>query len=150
MKTITSSPNLALEPLLAPEAETAAISELQNAIPEDNQIKLIGKNGEEITLPESVDFVFRHVLNLMASGKAVSVISYDQELSTQQAADLLNVSRPYLIKLLKQGEIPHIMVGTHRRVRFGDVMKYKKQRDSERREGLKQLTQFLQAEGFYD
>ena len=150
MKTITSSPNLALEPLLAPEQETAAIRELQNAIPEDSQIKLVGKNGEEITLPESVDFVFRHVLHLMASGQAVSVIPYNQELSTQQAADLLDVPHPYLVKLLEQGEIPYIMVGTYRRVRFDDLMKYKEQFSIKRRALLQELIELTEEAGLYE
>jgi excisionase family DNA binding protein len=71
-------------------------------------------------------------------------------MTTQQAADFLNVSRPYLIKLLEQGEIPYIKVGSHRRIRFEDLMEYKQQRNSKRREGLKELTEFLQDEGFYD
>ncbi|OBQ35017.1 MAG: hypothetical protein AN485_14590, partial [Anabaena sp. MDT14b] len=81
---------------------------------------------------------------------AISIVPQEQKLTTQEAADLLKVSRPYLIKLLDQGEIPCIRVGTHRRVRFDDLMKYKEERDTKRREGIKQFTQFLEAEGFYD
>ena len=80
----------------------------------------------------------------------MSLVPLKQELTTQEAANLLNVSRPFLIKLLEQGEIPYIKVGSHRRIRFEDLMAYRQQRDLKRRQSLKELTQFSQHEGFYD
>ncbi|MEG5058808.1 excisionase family DNA-binding protein [Microcoleus sp. A2-C5] len=62
----------------------------------------------------------------------------------------LNVLQPFLVKLLENGEIPHIKVGSHRRILFQDVMIYKEQRKIKRRQGLKELSQFLQDEGFYE
>lgn len=79
----------------------------------------------------------------------MSLVPLEQELTTQEAADLLNVSRPFLIKLLEQGEIPYIKVGSHRRIRFEDLIAYKQQRDLKRRQSLKELIHFSQDEGFY-
>ncbi|QKQ75395.1 helix-turn-helix domain-containing protein [Nostoc sp. TCL240-02] len=139
------------ESVMPPEQEAQSIKELARILNvKDFQAKLVGTNGEEIPIPDLVYQVLHQAVHAMASGKVVSVVIQDRELTTQQAGDFLKVSRPHLIKLLEQGEIPHIMVGTHRRVRFEDLVKYKKQRDSQRREGLKQFTQFLEEEGFYD
>lgn len=80
----------------------------------------------------------------------MSLVPLEQELTTQEAADLLNVSRPFLLKLLEQGEIPYIKVGSHRRIRFEDLMAYKQQRYLKRRQSLKELTHFSQDEGFYE
>ena len=74
----------------------------------------------------------------------------DRELTTQQAADLLNNSRPYLVKLLEQGESPYTKTGTHRRIRFSDLMNYKVRRDGQRAEALTELTQQSQELGLYD
>jgi len=71
-----------------------------------------------------------------------------REITTQEAADFLNVSRPYLVKLLEQGEIPYIKVGTHQ-IRFEDLKNYKELRDAERGHFLDQLTQESQDMGFY-
>ncbi len=68
----------------------------------------------------------------------------------QEAAELLNVSRPFLVKLLEQGAMPYTMVGTHRRIRFEDLTAYKEQRDNQRRESLKRLTQLSEEMGLYD
>ena len=77
-------------------------------------------------------------------------ILHNRQLTTQQAADILNVSRLFLVKLLDEGAIPYIKVGSHRRIRFKDLIIYREQRKVMRRQGLKELTQFLQDEGFYE
>jgi excisionase family DNA binding protein len=138
------------ESVISPQLEAQSI-ELERILSvKGSQAKLVGANGEKITIPEPIYQVLLQVVHAMASGKAISIIPQQQELTTQQAAEYLNISRPYLIKLLEQGDIDYIKVGSHRRVRFDDLMKYKQQRDTKRREGLKELTQFLQDEGFYD
>ncbi|MEB3192774.1 MAG: helix-turn-helix domain-containing protein, partial [Snowella sp.] len=69
--------------------------------------------------------------------------------SSQEAANLLNVSRPYLYTLLDQGEIAYIKIGTHRRIRFEDLMQYKQKRDNQRHQSLTELTEISQELGFY-
>ena len=70
------------------------------------------------------------VLVELSRGNAVSVISFSTELSTQEAADLLNVSRPHLIKLLDENKIPHFKVGSHRRILFKDLIEFQQRRSS--------------------
>ncbi|WP_337885681.1 helix-turn-helix domain-containing protein [Fischerella thermalis] len=139
------------ESVMAKEQETPSIRRLERILTiEGSQAKLVATNGEEILIPKSIYQVLRQVVHAMALGQAISIVPQNREMTTQEAAEVLNVSRPYLIKLLEQGEIPYTKVGSHRRVRFEDLMKYKQQRDTKRREGLKELTHFLQDEGFYD
>jgi len=111
---------------------------------------LVESNGKEFSIPESAYPVLHQVIQIIASGETVSVIPQKREVTTQEAAELLNVPRPYLIKLLEEGKIPYTKVGLHQYIRYEDVMAYKKQRDTQRREGLRELTQFLQDEGFYE
>ncbi|HEX5503538.1 MAG TPA: excisionase family DNA-binding protein, partial [Thermomicrobiales bacterium] len=73
-----------------------------------------------------------------------------RELTTQQAADLLNVSRQYLIRLLERGDLPFTRTGTHRRIRLDDVLRYKDARSARRREGLRRLTRLSEELGLYD
>ena len=79
------------------------------------------------------------VLRLISSGRGFYMIPVEAQLTTQQAADLLNVSRPYLVKLLEKNEIPFTMTGRHRRVRADDIFEYKERRDAERAEALSAL-----------
>jgi excisionase family DNA binding protein len=102
------------------------------------KIRLEGKE-ETLTLPASVVQLLKQALGKMAQGHAVTLMSLEAELSTHEAADLLKVSRPFLIKILEQGEIPYRMVGSHRRIELKDVLAYKEASDSERRKALKAL-----------
>jgi len=94
---------------------------------------------ETIELPAGAVKLLVEILEDMASGRAVTIVPQTAELTTQQAADFLNVSRPFLIQLLEEKKIPCRKVGTHRRVRFEDVLRYKETIDADRRKVLDAL-----------
>jgi excisionase family DNA binding protein len=98
--------------------------------------------GQEqpIELPAGAVVILMEVLEAMAAGRGVTIIPENAELTTVEAARILNVSRPYLIKLLDEKVIPHRLVGKHRRILIDDVMAYKKRIDAAREEVLAQLT----------
>jgi excisionase family DNA binding protein len=95
--------------------------------------------AEPIELPAGAVAMLLDILDAMAAGRGITLIPENAELTTVEAADILNVSRPFLIKLLEEGQIPYRKVGRHRRVRLEDVMNYKKAIDREREEVLDQL-----------
>lgn len=96
----------------------------------------IGDSNNEVELPEGAVRLLVDILVNMAEGNAVTLIPVHAELTTQQTADLLGVSRPFLIRLLEEGVIPYHKVGTHRRVYFEDVCAYKKRITEERESAL--------------
>lgn len=145
--------DLVSEPLTATQEEQAILDRIDEILDEQligPHAKLISPAGETIDIPETLYRLLRQVVHHLAHEDAVSIVPVSKELSTQQAADLLNVSRPYLIQLLESGEISYTRVGTHRRVLFGDLMEFKRKRDLERRQGLRRLTQKSQRLGLYD
>ena len=96
-------------------------------------------DDESFEVPRAVFEVLMKVLAIMSEGKAFALIPMDKELTTQQAADILNVSRPYLNKLLDLGEIPHRKVGRNRRIKFGDLAEYKAKQEEKSRTALQEL-----------
>lgn len=103
---------------------------------------------DAIELPAGAVGLLMDILEAMAAGRGLTLVPEDAELTTVQAAAILNVSRPFLIKLLDEGAIPHRKVGTHRRLRMEDVMRYKASIDREREAILEALTQEAQEQGY--
>ncbi len=120
----------------------ACFSETSKDLP--IQIREDGATSEDIILPASAIHLLVNVLKEMAKGNTVTMIPTQTELTTQQAAELLNVSRPFLVGLLDEGAIPFRKVGTHRRILFKDVQQYKEQNQAERRKALDQLAEQAQ------
>ena len=100
--------------------------------------------GEALDIPGHALELLVSLLEQMAKGNGVMIIAVDHELTTQQAADLLNVSRPYLVRLLDEGKIPHRKVGKHRRVPVKELMEYKRKTDKKRRAALDELAEQAQ------
>ncbi len=111
--------------------------------------QLISTTGEAIDLPQPVLNLLRQMVHELLQGNSVTIVPIHKELTTQEAADILNISRQYLVELLEAQAIPYNKVGTHRRIRFGDLMNYKNDRDAKRREGLSQMTKKSQKLGLY-
>ncbi|MEG5037720.1 MULTISPECIES: helix-turn-helix domain-containing protein [unclassified Microcoleus] len=139
------------ESVLITEQETEAIKKLQQILSiESAQVKLVASNGEEILIPESVYNLLGQIVRAMASGQAVSIVTHNRELTVHQAADLLNVSRSFIVKLLDEGAIPYIELGSHRRILFQDLMTYKQQRKVQRRQLLDELIEMTEEAGLYE
>ena len=105
------------------------------------QVKIVKEDGNEqdVVIPATTFHLLVDILSQMAQGNAVSIVPIHSELTTQEAADILNVSRPFLIKLIESKEIPCRKVGRHRRIRFADLMEYKQKTDSQRTKALDEL-----------
>ena len=139
----------------APTATDAALARLsgqrlagyvQRKEPLSLQVLEAGQE-QPIELPASAVALLIDVLEAMAAGRGVTVVPEKAELTTVEAASLLNVSRPFLIKLVDEKVIPHRLVGTHRRIRVDDLMAYKERIDAEREDVLGQLTAEAQENG---
>lgn len=133
------------EPINAGSEETPLLEVLRAALEAPgvraSAARLLAADGQPLELPESVYRVLVETVRELAEGNAVAVLPVRAELTTQDAADLLGVSRPYLIKLIEQGTVPcTLTAGNHRRLRLTDVLAYRRVRDEERRAALDEMS----------
>ena len=124
--------------------ELPALGRILELLRGPGEAKLVGPGGEAIVLTPLAYEALRTVLVCLARGEAISLVPAHTMLSTNEAADFLNVSRPFLIKLLERNEIPYEMVGTHRRVAFRDLMTYRERRRHGRAEAVQELADLSQ------
>ncbi|QSQ21254.1 helix-turn-helix domain-containing protein [Pyxidicoccus parkwayensis] len=144
------------EPVSATEASLGQVQQLAKLVTETLQgqgaqprFSLLGPNHEALPVPKDVLALLQQLLAVLASGDAVSIVPVHKELTTQQAANLLNVSRQYLVQLLDEGKIPYHRTGTHRRVLTQDVLAYRTKRDAERDATLAAMIRETQESGGY-
>lgn len=109
------------------DAERATLARL---LPESGKGAILLRSGQkEVRLPPGVSRAVRRLLDRLAAGEAVQLVSADAELTTREAAELLGISRTYLVRLVDEGRIPAHMVGSHRRLRAADVLAYRRDRE---------------------
>ena len=141
----------ALLELPTPEAATEAQTALRALTPaitrrtqKHVRLQTDGADSRTVTVPRAAFDLFLEILGQMANGNAVTIVPVHAELTTQQAADLMNVSRPYLVSLLESGALAHRKVGTHRRVLFADLMAFKRAQDRQSRDAVAELSRQAQ------
>lgn len=142
-------PSTAREPNGIAQAEQSAIEKLEHLL--DKGVPgLITKTGEKVKLPRTIYDLLRRAVALMAEGKTVTLIADNQFVTTQRAADILGVSRPFFIKLLETGAMAHHRVGNQRRVYLRDVLQYARRREQERQAALNRLSRQAFHAGLYE
>jgi len=116
----------------------------------DTTAALVGPSGERVELPPEIFAVLRDVTQAMADGRAITVAPHEQILSTQEAAELLGISRPTFVAILERGEVRYEQPGRHRRVRLADVLDYQQRQRHARRVMLNNLSQEADELGITD
>ena len=138
-------------PISASENEQPILRKIDSILDDSNRSPmLVGPDGEQIPLPSSLFQLLKRVVSHLSRGQAVTIIPINKEVTTQEAADILNVSRPYLIKMLEEEKIPYVTVGAHRRIPLHTLLDYKQRRDEERLEAIREMAQMSQDLGIYD
>lgn len=136
------------EPIAASNADREALRNVE-ALTQSRRDLRVSAGDESIELPEALRLVLEQAAHELVRGNRVSLLPLGRMLTTRQAAEMLNVSRPFLIQLLERGEIPFEMVGTHRRVAIEDVLRYRARRSEKRREVLRALSEEADELGIY-
>jgi excisionase family DNA binding protein len=139
----------AQHPITLPKAEQKRVEELDALLSRGNAA-LVSSTGERIELPNTVYKILRKVVTLMAHGQAVTLVPDNQAVTTQRAADLLGMSRPFFVKLLETGAMAYHRIGNQRRVYLRDVLAYAKKRDEGRQAALDRLSRAAVEAGLYD
>jgi excisionase family DNA binding protein len=137
------------ETTVLPTHDSKVLDAIETVLRAAGPVELAAGERRE-PLPPELRGLLVEVVRAMRRGQAVTFAPLSQQLTTQQAADLLGVSRPTLIKLLESGRIPYDQPGRHRRLRLSDVLSYQETRRAEQRDALRELAQDAQELGLYD
>lgn len=113
------------------------------------RLAIVPESGKPVGLPEELRLLLTTVATGLAEGRSVTVLTDDAELTTQEAAEYLGMSRQYLVRLLEEDALPYHKVGTHRRLRLGEVQAYGHRRDARRRRALDKLAKEVDDAGLY-
>ncbi|MBS2026042.1 MAG: helix-turn-helix domain-containing protein [Deltaproteobacteria bacterium] len=141
--------NPATVPAEQAEQIRAVSALLNNPGKKTRPCQLLGPNGETLSVPDSLFSVLARAAEVLGRGDAITLVPVGRELTTQQAANVLNISRQYLVRLLEEGKVPFTKTGKHRRLKLSSVLAYKELRDQQSRDALDELTQISQEMGGY-
>jgi len=137
------------EQRVARESYPAVLSILSHINGEETEIE-IEESKERIKIPSRALEFLSDILKAMSEGKPISIVPIATEVTTQKAAEILGCSRPYLIKLLEEGQIQFVKVGKHRRIKFEDVVSYKQKMKKDQKQNLIDIMTFDEENGLYD
>jgi len=144
MNTMLQKPDVLMPSPQETELATQSSRLLARHAPDELRVDV---GGEKLILPKAVVSLLSKILTEMSNGNAVTIIPIHAELTTQEAADYLNVSRPHLVSLLESKAISFTRVGTHRRVKFLDLQAYKKKKETDSEAAMAELTEQAQKLG---
>ena len=136
--------------VLPPVDATSTLPLIAVALNRHDTVAVIAPDGSQIALPEEIQDVLREVVNALSSGQAITAAPRDTILTTQQAADLLGVSRPTLVRLLEAGDIPFAKPGRHRRITLKDLIAYQSQIQISRRATIDAMTREAAQDDSFD
>jgi excisionase family DNA binding protein len=140
------------ERTVLPPADPSTLSTFARGLAVEGQAhaRLIGPDGTEIEIPTEAYALLVDVVTALSQGTAISIAPHNTMLTTQEAADMLNVSRPTLVRLLTDGELPHTLRGRHRRVLLQDVVDYSERTRADRRNTLDEMAAEAEDMGLYN
>lgn len=139
------------EQTVLPPKDAEALADVEAVLrSKATPIELGGGADVKAILPEELREVLTNVVMALRRGQAITLAPHALRLTTQQAADLLGISRPTLVKLLEDGKIPYETPSRHRRIQLIDLLNYQASRRGENRDALRRLAQEAQADGTYD
>ena len=139
-----------IETIATPETKAVEIEELRRLVKRGNATLTSPDGLHQLELPDPLYRLLLRIIGDVAEGRPITYVPSTQDLTTQQAADLLGMSRQFLVGLLDKGELPYHRVGTHRRLMLKDVMAFRKRRDQSRHEALNQMAKEALESGHYD
>ena len=125
------------------------LTQLNSVFAGTGPLTLVNEEGHQIALPDTLFKHLARIVQLMSEERSILLIPEDESFTTQAAANYLGFSRQYLVNLLEEGHIPFYKVGSHRRIKFKDLLAYEKQRDKQRREALDRLMKQVDDAGLY-